>query len=348
MKIGIFITGSISTNRTDQWVTGRCEARAGINAGYGFALLGHEVDIVSKTFDDAPDTFPGVSLRKHWNHDVTYDMVWMWRGDKGVPFDNYKRAIFMVEGSSRKESLIAIKDSSPKGDLYTLSRKYLPLLKEKYGIDLKYFPILFPIPCLPGLERQDFLDFKFDKDKKDVNVWVFLDAWPNYHINCNDVILTVLRRFRDFYGFKMNVSVHKGTGNKFPVIAQTIITEFSANVLENANLCYLDMLNTLSANDICITKGAICYCGNCSYDIISLGKLMIYTTEGKLPNNINDIYPLDNYVIRHEDPPETRNEKIDRILADPAACYNAMKNELITYSFPEWSKVVTKILEENS
>ena len=146
----------------------------------------------------------------------------------------------------------------------------------------------------------------------------------------------------------MNVSVHHREDNNIPVGAQAIISEFSATVLKNADFCYLDMVNTLRSNDICITKGGKQYCGNSSYDIISLGKLMIYCTEGNTGPNINDVYPLDTYVIRQEDTPGVKNEKTDLIISDPLACYTAMKNELITYSFPEWSKLVTKILEENS
>jgi len=347
MKIGMLISGSCSINRTDQWVTGRCEVRCGINAGYGFALMGHEVDIVCPSFIDADNVFPGVSLRKNWDITKEYDVLWTWAGNPGFNLpSNHRMAIVMVEPSNKKETLVTIQSRISSGKIYTLSKKCIPLLRSNYGIDLNYFPSLYPIPCLPGIVNQDFLPFDFDRKKKDINVFVFLNSWPSYHINCDQRIVDVLRRLRDNHGYRMNVSVMIGGNNVMPIAGNTIVQEFKATALSSDNMCYLDVMNVLRNSDICITKGGWCYCGNCAYDIISLGKLMIYCTEGKSDTNINDLYPLDRWVIRHEEGTTKAYEKADRILSDPEACYNDMKKELITYSFPEWSKIVGEILSE--
>jgi len=197
---------------------------------------------------------------------------------------------------------------------------------------------------LPGIVEQDFLPLDFDRKKKDIKVFVFLNSWPNSHINCDQRILDVLRRLRDNHGYKMNISVMMREGGNLPTPCKNILAEFSPTVLPSQDMCYLDVLNVLRDSDICMTKGGWCYCGNCAYDTISLGKLMIYFTEGKNDNNINDIYPLEQWVIRQEDGNVRAYEKIDHIISDPSTCYNAMKNELITYSFPEWSKIVSEII----
>jgi hypothetical protein len=72
-------------------------------------------------------------------------------------------------------------------------------------------------------------------------------------------------------------------------------------------------------------------------------------TEGSVipgNNNINDLFVLDDYVIRSEDGSDQTSLKIDKILSNPIECYSEMKKALETYSFPIWSKLVSEILEQ--
>ena len=345
MKIACNVTGG--TNRSDQWVTCRCEGRSAINVGFGLALLGHEVDIVCPTFDHGISPMPGVTLKQQWDVNKKYDLVYIWGVSNATfPFDNYKKAIYMLEPSAPPENLRNITTIFPKAELFTASRKAVPLVKELAGLDIRYFPILYPIPCCPGTKKNDFFDFNFDPTKKNINVWAFIDGWPNYHITCDTKILEILRILRDKYGYNINLTVHQGGRNAYIPEVSTIISEFNASIINNKDVCYLDMLCILSSMDICITKGGWCYAGNCAFDIVSLGKFMIYVTEGKSETyNINDIYPLEEWVIRQEDDSSIVNQKLDHIISDPLTCYTAMKNELITYSFPVWSKMVTEIID---
>lgn len=350
MKIGCFVNGVCKPNRTDQWLSCRCEARAVINAGFGFALMNHEVDIVSSYFEGSNNIFPGVNLRNNWDINTEYDIVFTWGADIGMlpSIHNYKELIFLFEPSAPVTKLISLKDMHPRIHLFTAARLAKDDLNELMKHEVGYFPLLFPIPCLPGIEKQDFQDFKFDKDKKDINVWVFIDAVLNYHIQCDPRILDVLRRLREIHGYKMNVTMHRCESSASNPVVDRIISEFEPRIVLNKDLCYLDMLNTFSSMDICITKGGTSYCGNSAYDIISLGKLMIYVTEGKGEVNVNDMYDLDEYVIRQEDSVATVNGKVDKIILDPQACYSAMKERYITFSFPEWSKRVTEILNNTT
>lgn len=344
MKIGCFVAGC-SRNRDDQYTTCRSEGRVVINAGFGFALLGHEVDISNAVLRDAKSIFPGVNLRSLWDTSVEYDVAYVWNPNRGsFPFNNYKKLIYMVEPSAPVEKIKTKKNDFPRVHLFTALKLAVDRLNKLVG-GVGYFPALFPIPSYPGLKKQDFQDFHFDKNKKDINVWVFLDSWPGSHIQSDPRILDILRRLRDHHGYRMKVTVHRNSGNILPPACDKIIKEFSAQIINNKDVCYLDMLNIFSSMDICITKGGTSYAGNCASDIISLGKLMIYTTEGRGAVNINNLYDLDDYVIRQEDDSNTVHQKVDRIIADPFSCYSAMKKRIVDWSFPEWRKIVTPILE---
>lgn len=338
-------------NRTDQWLTTRCEGRTAINAGFGFGLLGHEVDIVSERFVDHKDVAPGVSLLNSLDTNKHYDILYSFDSKKLADFKNYDRYICFVEPSAPLSFFEKLLETHPKVEMVTPVRKSVPLLAAR-GISVRYLPLLYPIPCLPGLEKQDFVPFKFDITKDRLKVWVFISAWKNYHINCDREILHIIERLTSFHKLKLDITLmireaDRGE-NPIPEEVDILINKFGAHVIKSEDLCYADIVNLLSESDICITKGGWCYAGNCNFDIISLGRLMIYVTEGPVKdskNNINDIYPLEEWVIRHEDSVDTINNKIDSILDNPLACYSAMKNELITYSFPVWSKMIEEILK---
>ena len=272
MKIACFVNGACKQNRTDQWLSCRCEARAVINAGFGFALMDHEVDIVSSYFEDSDDVFPGVNLRKNWDVDSEYDVAITWgaSGNKFKGSYDYKELIYLFEPSSPVPTLTELKDIYPRIHLFTAAKLIQGELNEIMKHEVGYFPLLFPIPCLPNLKKQNFQDFTFDKSKKDINVWVFIDAVINYHIQCDSRILDILRRLRDIHGFNMNITMHRCEDSASNPVVDNIISEFEPRIILNKDLCYLDMLNTFSNTDICITKGGTSYCGNSAYDIISL------------------------------------------------------------------------------
>lgn len=352
MRIACF-PSALSSNRNDQWATCRCEGRAVVNMGFGFGEMGHNVDIVSDTFEAKSNVYKNVSLIKSVNLDTYYDIVLTFNLVPPIRGDMYGKLLFIVNPDLGKDYYNRIRSLCPKVEFMTMSIKTVDWIR-RLGVEIRYLPVLYPIPCLDSLEKQDFMPFKFEKNKEVKKVWVFIGSWKNYYINVDNKIVEILRRLRDFYGFKMEVTVmarndDKGDNQTTPAYNQ-LLSEFKPRVLESLNMCYLDVINELSSSDICITKGGWCYCGNCCYDIVSLGKLMFYVTQG-LPangnNNINDVFPLEDYVIRHEDQPHKTTEKIDRIMSNPGECYSAIRGALETYSFPIWSKIVSEIICKN-
>jgi len=354
MKIAVFLYAFIKPlNRTDQWVSARCEGRSAINQAYGFALLGHEVDLIG--LPDKKNVFHGLSFVQTYDPNKYYDIIHVGI-PRGNPCGNYGRMLRLIEPSNAIEFLREWKDFFPRLEMYTLSSKGVTNLAAEGLSGVKYIPCLFPIPCLPGIETQGFLPFKLDIKKEKIKIWAFINCWKSYHLLCDKAILDILRRLRDHHKLSLDVTLmsvsKESTYNTIPVEMGIMRSEFGAKVIYSNEMCYLDVVNSIMESDICITKGGFCYCGNCNFDIISLGKLMFYITElspntldpNLMKHNINDLFALDEFVIRNFDTTSVLNSKVDKIMSNPEACYNAMKKELITYSFPEWKKIVTEVL----
>ena len=353
MKIGVFFRPFIysTCGREDVWLTSRAEGRSMINQAHGLALMGHEVDLFG--FPDEKDVMPGLSYLGHYDENVYYDVLC--NLPEGHASRNYGRMLWMIEPSNAIPHLKKKYDFFPRTTLYTVSSKAISYLAKNGLPGVEYFPFLFPIPCLPGIEEQDFLPFKLDIKKDKVKIWVFINSWPNYHLICDKEILTILRRLRDHHKLNLEVSILQASRdskfNTVPKETAIICREFDTKIMYSNEMCYIDIINSLQSSDMCITKGGFAYCGNCSYDIVSLGKLMIYVTEGNPStfepqyHNVNDLLPITDYVISTADNLDTLNSKLDRIMFEPEACHGALKKALDTYRFPVWKDVVELMLK---
>jgi len=340
MKIGCNAP-AVSSIRNDQWTTARCEARCMINAGFGFGLLGHSVDIIGSSFPSVPiEVSPNVFLRNTPDYSSEYDIFCGYNINPG--FTNYKRSIHLLEPCGSEKSLKALPIQFPKADFFVLCRRKKDKVSRIIGKEVRFFPMLFPNPSLPGLESQDFKPFSFDISKKEINLWIYACSWPNYYIECDSRIRFIVDMLLG-RGYTLNITLHWNGLDPIRPAMQHFVN-IGAKVINSRELSYIDVLNILDKQDICITKGGPVYYGNCVFDILSLGKLLFYVTEGKMEDHINDLYPLEDYVIRQEDSQAAVKTKFDRIMSNPMACYDSLAHE-IPFNFPRWSPVVQEILE---
>lgn len=348
MKIGVFAFGSISPNRDDQWLSARGEGRGMINAGFGFGQMGHEVDIVCQYFSDRDNVMPGVNLRKSFDGNTMYDILLSY--NTRPPIQNYKKLLMFIEPSNRKDILAKLYNDY-KSAIFLVAAKNTPDLNswaKSIGMNIKNIACtLFPIPCLPGLENQDFKPFHFDKNKKEISAWVYVSGWNNYYIPVDQYMHLTLRHLYQKYGYRISVNmIVGGSGNPFSGSARAITNEFKTNIVYNEKINYKDMLDIIDSSDICLTKGGPPYCGLCSFDAVSLGKMFFYFTHGYVNNNlVNDLYPVEDYCIRAEQGEGTARDKIDRAMSNPEASHAAFRKAIERQAFPSWSKEWGALLE---
>ena len=72
-----------------------------INAGFGFGLMGHEVDIYSGTFDNKKNVFKNVSLSSTWNTGKWYDLLVTFNPPNGgIEPKNYSNMFYLRHGET--------------------------------------------------------------------------------------------------------------------------------------------------------------------------------------------------------------------------------------------------------
>ena len=189
-------------------------------------------------------------------------------------------------------------------------------------------------------------------NKKDINVFAYISGWPHYFLNCDRQIYNILVWLRDNHGFNIHLTILRGgKGNQFTADASKIVSEFrtSLTCMQNEEVDYWDILNMLHEQDICITKGGWPYCGMCSFDIVSMGKLMFYTIVGQgqdAGHNINDMWALNEWVFPDKGKPADCHALVDKILANPEEAYGAFKEAIDHQRYPVWSIQMEALLEE--
>ena len=350
MKIAVCINRTHDT-RTDQWTTLRGEGRTAMNQAFGLALLGHEVDVIG--ICDKENVFYKLSFVENFDCNKYYDIIL-----SRVPFflipDNYGHLLKLIDPTNDVNYIKSWRNQYPRTEFITLNSKAVSLLEAKGLSGVKYFPHLLPIPCLPGLTDQDFIPFNLDLKKEKIKVWVFINSWVGYHISVDVIILDVLRRLKNYHNLDLEVTMmrvgRESLSNTIPPEIAIMEKEFGAMSIYSDEMCYIDVLNSIIESDICITKGGHCYLGNCASEIVSLGKLMIYVTEfspttlDPAEMQMNDFFPLDNFVLGTTDPSSVIIDKVDKIISNPEECYNSMRDAQSTYSFPEWKEIVTNLI----
>lgn len=356
MRLAFYVSTG-GGNSEDEFMTCRGEGRAMINIGLCYGKLGHHVDIIHIQNYDDKRVFGNTYLRKHPDQSVQYDAVFTYNAQP--PFSNYNKIFYYIEISNPKNILLDIYNRNKNGIImvpssiqYNMIRNGHPWWRSNFDLDnrFSYLPVPYPIPTYKQTEDGDFFPFEFDKNKKKLKIWAYLSGWPNYYINSDDAMLKALRRIRE-HGYEIDLYVHTFDLSRVTKAVQNIYKEFNPLELKNFDFNYRQILDLISGMDLCITKGSSWACGMCSFDIMALGKPMLYCADYNKVNNINPFLIDDNHVLRMKlgsivsSPEESAlNSKVDTLLSDPLTWYNGMKTKINEHRFPIWKEIAAKLI----
>lgn len=373
MKIGCLSTNQYN-NSDDQWLSARSEGRTMINAGFGFAEMGHEVGIFAAPFTHKQNVWKGASLYPYWDDSKDYDLIVAfnpYRGSFGFGMptppggkvgENYSKLFYvhygpLPQGNPQEKIVkqypktVAI-FSAAINNRDILQKHYMNGAVSPFLRPIDFFPQLFPIPCYDKLLKQDFQDYHFDRTKKKLKIWTVSSHWhagsQSYVPDAS--VIEILRILRDNLKYEIDLTVTSFSDAS--IIHPDFIKVFNAKVIKNLSYTYKDILDLIYNMDICIVRGASGTPANSSSDILSLGVPIIYVVNSgwNPPNDFpaNSIMQccLDDCINLPHDSHDVILAKISKQMEDPQLPFERMRLSRDYQRFPNWEKCMNKLLNK--
>lgn len=340
-KVSVFVDNPIrSPYKNDQYDSFRGEGRNNINMGFGLALLGFEVNIIMIEWEvDNKQVFNNVYLsnKPKYSH-YDYVLVWSINRMDSVSFD---RAIFMDWNMMYVNDVHQYINRTGKNITYMCNNKFLieytQKHNQKFPIEVNYLPTLFPIPSI----NVGFIPYKFDNTniETELKIYIYynLSKTAEKYVHKEKLVTNFLRS----KGYKIKLYIQTDSkSNCF---------EESDNItyLYDSEARYIDIINTISLVDICITVGTHCS-GNNLPEIISLGRPTIYISDTIIDPNkdvyCNEIYKHPEYLLYIQESDEESKQKLEKFILNPKESYDKFKESYKDHDFDNWKEFAKKYL----
>ncbi len=364
MKENVLIYASNGGADIDQYGIFRSEVRIPLNMGFGLSELGYNVNIVNSLFNDSvinpitiendgKITLSKMPIKSYYN----YVLSWNWYNinDNEISYDrvvclvNYPReardAIVYTKNGSKKittrELIIAtpylhLVDHINKNDGF--GNKHLNGAK----LETEFFPQLNPISCY----QLEFSNYNYNPTNGWIKVYVYISSW--------DKVLSGLIEYRAILE-----DIKKKTGLKLKLYIQlnspdcindlkkvSNITKFGDDIEYVYKMRYNELLDLISKIDIFLIRGTPFMASAGIYDIISMGKPMIYVSEnmdGKLFRN--PIFEYKKEIIFMGSTREHIDKMTTDFINDPSVSYNKFRDSIKDSNFKNWRTHAEKIFD---
>jgi hypothetical protein len=332
-------------HNNDEWDSFRGEGRLPINMAFGMSLLGYDMNIVHQGWDIKEP-------KKTWNNIVLskfpvrehYDFMLVYGGF----IDNAKvdKAVFLVYEPSHAAPAKILEERGTEVLYICTSRKeaHINSVKQLCKKEVHYLPPLFPIASI----NAGFVPCSYSPRFPELKVFMHHASWAqNLTISSGrfeakeQLVIDHLRK--KGYRLKLTVLVHTDD-----MVRQCTLNSDDITFLSSEKTSYRDMINLIQSADICVTCGAPIFPGNSMTDIISLGKPLIYISDGRVGHEWNAEYTnllfdsrdvRENYLIYIQ---ESNNEsiiKLDIIMENPLMLSRKYAEIFRDYDFNNWKGI---------
>lgn len=372
MKKAIFFPPACGNTKFNEFESCRGEGRAIMNIAFGFSLLGYESHIINNWNLDKP--------KKIWNYqnnnvyisnkpdpNETYDIALTYDSVHILNSKNYKQKILMsYESSNINKANEYIKSNNLENITLVCSHESVKD-PNKNPFNLKYFPVIFPIPSI----NIGFIPYNtkiFEPNNKELKIYVFHSSWPGSacsNLNCcrhkQFLILKFLRSKCPDSLLKIHVHIEDEKYINNSEVNPFTTNNFDANTeihyIPNRTVQYNDIINLLQQVDLCIPVGGLNTPGSGVLDMLSLGKPIISAvdgvnkdSEGKTFEAFNTLYKCSDNLIMTQESYEISLKKLERIFSDNnlELSYNCYKNCIKDYDYNNWKEIVEKFLSDIS
>lgn len=333
--ITVLTGASIGHNATDQYGLFRNEGRIPINYAYGLSELGYYVNVVSENFDK--NTYVSssggiVELSRSPLKDY-YDYK--------IFFDNFAGNIkcgqeFSIINYSHEANRV-----TKIGTRYITPYKNLTqFLQNETKRPVEYLPPIHPITSY----YKGFKPFNCDLKKHTINVGIFYSAYEK-NTYCMDEFSLILKRVKEIFnqnGQKVRLIFQVSNDMKREIRGLII---YGNEIQFTPAMNYLDYMKFIESLDFIILKGTQ-FMAQQYYDILSLGKPLIYVSEHTHFTEPFRNQLFDNWedIIIQDDNELSINRKIDSFIRNPNIMFDKFRESIKDSNFDNWKHFAEKLL----
>lgn len=327
---------------SDHYGICRNEGRIPTNIGFGLKELGYDVNIVHCNFKDLHfinnDGNKGrVTLSKEPIYD-RYDFGLSWGAMPGnipckkeINFINYQHE---VNGIKRLACTFVV----PYKDL-------VDYMTRESKRPVEYLPPLYPIPTYTEKSNKlGFKDFNYEPKDNTLKLFVYISSWERlvFCFREFEIIISRIKFLVNNKGMKLKLYIQIDSENTKREIRNILKLADEFEYIGKLN--YDEYLRMIESLDMFLLKGNQFMASAGMYDIIALGKPMLYVSE-ELHNGIyrNPLFKNSNEIIFARDNELSIKRKIDDIIKNPERLYNIFRNTLSDSDFNNWKQYATKI-----
>lgn len=352
-KNAIFFLPSCTNTKQNEFESCRGEGRAIFNIAFGFSLLGYECHIINSWNLQQPKQIWKNVFIYHTPIIEKYDVAMTYDNISILNSENYKNKIVMTYESSNIEKINRyINEHGVKNVILACSHRSTKDPSTN-PFNLRYFPVLFPIPSI----NLGFVQYTNINNNNELKIYIYHSSWAGTASGSSWRYVTKQKLIIEYLLTKyktLNLSIHvesQDIANTCPFGYPT--PQIKINYITN-NINYEEVLNHIRNSDLCISTGGLNHAGNNVLDIISLGKplILIYDGAPYNENNVrfspwNILYDCDPLIYLQE-PDSQSIGKLNNIFNDNnlEKLYNCYKNTLKDYDFNNWKPIVENFLSQ--
>lgn len=214
-------------------------------------------------------------------------------------------------------------------------------------LKIKYLPPINPIPCYRlGFSNYNYNSTKIQKDGW-LKIYVFISSWEKSVKGLMEYN-AILEDIKNITKLKLKLYIQLDSPETIKYVENlSNIIQISDEVEYVYKKRYDEFLNIISNVDICLVRGNQYLPTAGIYDIISLGKPMIYVTENR--NGLlfrNPLFEYEEELFFMGEMRENIKKMIINFLNDSSISYNKFRNAMTDSNFKNW-KIYAKNIFNN-
>lgn len=321
----------------NQYAICRNEGRIPVNIGFGLMELGYDVNIVSPNFneiiiDRCCESVGKVTLSQHPIYEK-YDFSLSWGATPGNV--SIKKEINFINYSHEIKGITHL-----TATFVTPYKQLVQSMIEESGKPVEYLPPLVPITTY----NLGFKEFNYNLKNNYLKIFVYISSWERITLCITETEL-VIQEIKDMMKeknikIKLYIQIHNEEIKRD--IKNIISLGDEIEFINTMN--YDEYLQMIENIDIFILKGNQFMASAGMYDIVALGKPMMYISENlHLGNYRNPLFQNTKEITFSGDNVMSIKRQVNDFISNPKRKYDLFREYLKDSNFENWKEHALKI-----